>query len=130
MIKKTARGLLWIAGFISLGIGITGIVTPMLPGFPFLLLSAYCFAQSDERMHRWIMEHKIFGKMIHDWTEHRMIRKKAKITAIVTILISAIFPLYVVDLPILLRVGIGLTLAAVILYIATRPSRPGQYRTK
>ncbi len=77
--------IIWvIAGTISLAFGIIGIVLPLLPTTPFLLLSAACYCRGSEKMHTWLLEHKLFGRYIRDYQEKRGIRKKAKITAIVT----------------------------------------------
>ena len=66
-----------------------GIVLPLLPTVPFLLLAAFFFAQSSERLHNWIMAHNIFGPMIEDWQNSGAIRPGAKKAA--TLSIAAVF---------------------------------------
>ncbi len=88
--------LLWtIAGTLFLGLGIIGIVLPILPTTPFLLLAAACYLRGSERMHNWLINHRWFGEFIKNYQEGRGIPIKAKITAIaflwVTISISAFF---------------------------------------
>ncbi|OIP85285.1 MAG: hypothetical protein AUK44_00180 [Porphyromonadaceae bacterium CG2_30_38_12] len=75
-------------GFVSLALGIIGAFLPLLPTTPFVLLSAYLFARSSPRMHNWIMQHKIFGKLIHDFQTHKVIPLHAKIIAISSMWIS------------------------------------------
>ncbi len=63
---------LWVAaGSISLGLAVLGIPLPLLPTTPFLLLSAYCYARSSERFYYWLINHRIFGKHITNYQEHR-----------------------------------------------------------
>ena len=60
----------WILfGFIALGIGVLGIFLPLVPTVPLVLLAAFCFAKSSERLHKWLTGHKTFGPMISDWNE-------------------------------------------------------------
>ncbi len=84
---NTRKGLYLTAGFVLVALATLGIFLPLLPTTPLLLLAAGCFAQSSERWHRWLMEHRIFGPIIHSWQEHRCIPLKAKIISIATILI-------------------------------------------
>ena len=71
MVKKR---LLFISGFISLALGIVGIILPLLPTTPFLLLSAYCFSQSSEKFHNYILNNKVFGQYIRDYNEKKGIK--------------------------------------------------------
>lgn len=72
------RGILLIAGTVSLGIGLISIVLPLLPTTPFLLLSAACYSKASKRFHRWLLNNRIFGDYITNYIEGRGISKKAK----------------------------------------------------
>jgi uncharacterized membrane protein YbaN (DUF454 family) len=78
------RTLWLIIGLISLALGIAGVVLPLLPTTPFVLLSAYCFARSSPRLHDWLLGHKIFGPLIHNWEQHRAISPRAKVLAVLS----------------------------------------------
>ena len=55
------RGPLLVAGILCLGLGLVGIAVPLLPTTPFLLLAAACFLRSSERLHRWLVGHRVLG---------------------------------------------------------------------
>ena len=69
-------------GFLFLGLAILGVVLPVLPGTPFLLLSAWFFARSSEKWHRWLLESEVFGPMIRNWEENRCISLRTKVVAL------------------------------------------------
>lgn len=70
---------LWLAaGTLSAGLGLIGIVVPLLPTTPFMILAAACFARSSPRLHDWLWNHRVFGPAIRDWREHRAISPFAK----------------------------------------------------
>ena len=76
----------WLSlGLISLSLGMVGVVLPLLPTTPFVLLAAYSFARSSQRLHDWLMNHRQFGPLIHNWREHRAIRRSAKVVSTVSI---------------------------------------------
>lgn len=56
-----------VLGLISVALGTAGILLPLLPTTPFLLLSAYLFAKSSPRWHDWLINHKHLGPYIHAW---------------------------------------------------------------
>ena len=69
----------WLAlGIISLGISYIGIVTPGVPFSHFIVFAAFCFANSSERMHGWLYNHKLFGPFLTNWTEHKVFPLKMK----------------------------------------------------
>ncbi len=55
-----------------------GVITPGIPYSPFIVAAAWCFARSSERMHRWIMNHPIFGPFLTNWTTKRVFPQKMK----------------------------------------------------
>lgn len=69
-------------GFLSLFLGGIGIILPLLPTTPFVLLAAWCFAKSSPRLHNWLLENRIFGPLIRRWDENRCIPLKAKLMAL------------------------------------------------
>lgn len=74
-VKKT----LWMTlGFVLLGVAYIGVVTPGIPWSTPTVGAAYCFAKSSERMHNWIMNHKLFGPFLRNWGEKRVFPTKAK----------------------------------------------------
>ncbi len=85
------------AGFLSLGLGLIGIVTPVLPTTPFLLLSSYCFLRSSEKHYEWLIHHKVFGKYIYNYLKYHAVSKKVKITAILFLWISIAISIYIID---------------------------------
>ncbi|MDM5062741.1 YbaN family protein [Aeromonas salmonicida] len=87
-------GLGWLA-FVT---GIVGIVLPLLPTTPFMLLAAALFARSSPRFHCWLLAHPCFGPPIVDWQQHRGIRRPARRRTVVFILLSFSVSLAVVPL--------------------------------
>ncbi len=81
------KWLYLIAGFLLVALAVLGIFLPLLPTTPLLLLAAACFANSSEKYHRWLLEHNLFGPIIRNWHESRCIPRKAKIIAVLSILI-------------------------------------------
>ncbi|MBS9778162.1 MAG: YbaN family protein [Gammaproteobacteria bacterium] len=77
-----------IAGFVILAIGVIGIFLPLLPTTPFVILAAYCFAQSSPRFHNWLITHSFFGPMVLNWQERRAIPQKAKYLAFTMMTLS------------------------------------------
>lgn len=87
------RYLLLTSGFISIGLAFIGIIFPVWPTTPFLLLAAYLFGKSSPRMHQYLMHNKYFGQILRDFYEQRGIKRNTKIFAIIlmwTVLIAAI----------------------------------------
>ena len=74
-----------ILGCIGLAVGAVGAVVPMLPAFPFLLLAAYCFARSSEKLHRWFVNTKLYKDNLEDYVAGRGMTKKTKVRIMVTV---------------------------------------------
>ena len=69
-------------GFLFVGIAILGIILPVLPTTPWVLLAAYFFARSSKRLSHWLRRSPYFGHLIRDWEQHRGIRRPVKAFAV------------------------------------------------
>ena len=78
----------FLLGLLALGVGIVGIALPLIPTTGPLLIAAFSFARSSDRMHDWLMNHPRFGRFIRDFREGRGIPMKTKITAVIAMLIA------------------------------------------
>ncbi|MBF9017418.1 MULTISPECIES: YbaN family protein [unclassified Oceanispirochaeta] len=74
--------ILFIAGHIFLSLGIIGIVLPVLPTTPFLLLSAACYMKSSEKMYTWLINHRVLGLYVRSYIKYKAVSRRAKITSI------------------------------------------------
>lgn len=81
-VSPLLRSLLVGAGVVSLMLGIIGVVLPVLPTTPFVLLAAACFARSSRRFHAMLLQNRIFGPLIREWEQHRSIPRRTKLWAI------------------------------------------------
>ena len=73
----------WLSlGFASVGLAVIGIVLPLLPTTPFLLMAAFCFSRSSQRFHDWLLDHPRLGPGIRTWRAHGAIGRRAKFAAI------------------------------------------------
>ena len=79
------RMLYIILGCIGVGLGAVGAVVPMLPAFPFLMLAAFCFARSSEKLDRWFKGTKLYKDNLEDYVAGRGMTWKTKIRIMVTV---------------------------------------------
>jgi len=112
--SKFLRVILIILGTVSVLLGLIGIVLPLLPTTPFLLLGAAIYAKSSDKFYNWLIENRLFGSYIKNYREGRGIPLRVKISAIfflwITILITAIFFVPILAVKILLvLIAIGVS---------------------
>jgi len=93
--KHATRIALLICGWVFLAVGAIGVVFPVLPTVPFLIVAAACFVRSSERLHRWLVDHPVFGKDLANYLDGKGVRKRSKIIGIgamwIGITISTVF---------------------------------------
>lgn len=82
------KKILWlILGCVGLGIGAVGAVLPMLPAFPFLLLAAFSFGKSSERLHKWFIGTKLYKNNLESYVKGQGMTLKTKIKIMITVTI-------------------------------------------
>lgn len=101
-------------GTTFLGIGAVGMVLPLLPTTPFVLVSVFCFGKSSKRAERWVSNNRYFGSYIENYKSNKGVPLDVKLRSIgflwVTLIISALIFSTNIYLPILLTiVGIAVT---------------------
>ena len=74
-----------ILGCVGVGLGAVGAMIPMLPAFPFLMLAAFCFARSSEKLNRWFQNTKLYKDNLEDFVAGRGMTIKAKVRIMVTV---------------------------------------------
>lgn len=79
-----------VLGCLGLGLGALGAVLPLLPTLPFLLLAAFCFGKSSEKLHTWFVGTKLYKDNLESYLQGKGMTKKTKvrIMAVVTLLMS------------------------------------------
>lgn len=106
--NNLVRYLLLFFGTFFVMLGIIGIILPLLPTTPFLLLAAACYARSSKKAYNWLLNNKWFGTYIKNYNEGKGIPIKVKIMAIsflwITILASIFFIIEIFWVEILLLI--------------------------
>ena len=74
-----------IVGCICLALGTVGVVLPILPTVPFYLATAFCFANSSERLHSWFVNTGLYKKHLQSYVEKRGMLLKTKVIIIATV---------------------------------------------
>lgn len=113
--------LLWLVlGLASVALALIGVALPLLPTVPFLLLAAFFFARSSERLHHWLLTHPRLGPPIEDWQTRGAIGRRAKWLASGSMLAAFVLSVAMGVRPTILVIQ-ALTLCAVAVFIWSRP---------
>lgn len=111
-------------GWLCIILGTLGIILPLLPTTPFILVAAFAFSKSSERFHLWLLQHKIFGPLIQDWQTNGVIRLRVKLLATFSIVVMLSTSFYFMSVPNAVIIGICAVVACVLVFIWSRPTEP------
>ncbi len=87
--NKLARLLFGLLAYISLGIGLVAIVVPGLPTTEFILLAAWAATRSSPRLSAWLENHRLFGPILYNWRNGKIVARRAKVSATLSMLLCA-----------------------------------------
>ncbi|MBN2494527.1 MAG: YbaN family protein [Deltaproteobacteria bacterium] len=109
------RGLLVIVGTLCIGLGAVGVVVPILPTTPFLLLAAACFLRSSERLNGWLLGNRVFGEYLRRYRDGEGLPLATKITVIALLWLTLGSSILIMFSAwwlraLLLAVGVGVTI--------------------
>lgn len=110
-----------ILAYVSLGIGIVGVVLPLLPTTPFVLLAAFFASKGSPAFALWLESHQTFGPAIEQWRDRRAVPRRAKLLACTMMAVSWGL-LWWLGVSALALACSGLFLLATAGYLLTRPS--------
>lgn len=117
--------ILLIIGTISTVLGFIGVVMPLLPTTPFLLLAALCFARSSTRFHNWLIQTKAYQSYVEDFRLYRGYTMRKKIELLISVYIVVGFSIYMVD-HLYVRIGLCVMLflqtVVLLFFIKTLPA--------
>ena len=119
-VASRLRWAWWLLAWLALGLGLVGIVVPVLPTVPFVLLSAYAAARGSQRLHAWLLAHRQFGPLIRDWQAQGAVSRRAKWLA--TVMMAAAAVIMAQTAPRWWMAAIGIALMTVVdLWLWLRP---------
>jgi uncharacterized protein len=85
-----------VLGTLSLGIGMIGVLLPVLPTTPFLLMASFFYLRSSKRMYNWLVNHKVFGSYIYCYMTYHAISPRTKVGALIFLWATLVFSMVVI----------------------------------
>lgn len=116
------RHFLLACGWLFVGLAAVGVVVPVLPTAPFVLLAAACFLRSSARLHGWLVGHPVFGCHIEDYLAGRGLRASTKAVALGTLWASVLGSVVFFVPVLVVEVLLILIAAAVSVYLLRLPT--------
>ncbi|MCB1379536.1 MAG: YbaN family protein [Alphaproteobacteria bacterium] len=117
------KPLLVTTGWMCVALGMLGIIMPLFPTTPFLLVAVWAFSKSSPELAEKIRNHRVAGPYIRDWQDSGVIPVKAKVLAVAMMSAMIIYLHFGAKAPTWATVVAAGVLLAISTYILTRPSK-------
>lgn len=117
------KPLLMTAGWLCVALGMLGVIMPLFPTTPFLLVAVWAFSRSSPELAERIRCHRIVGPYIRDWEEAGVIPVKAKALAVVMMSAMLAYVHFMADVSGWVTAAVALTFLAISAFVISRPSR-------
>ncbi|MBA7547307.1 Inner membrane protein YbaN [subsurface metagenome] len=117
MQAKLKKRLLVIAGTVFTGIGILGILVPILPTTPFLLLATACFVRSSQSFYNWLLNNRLLGIYISSYVQGKGMPHRVKVFTVVLLWTTIGLSMWLATQDVLIRVILVLVAVGVTIHI-------------
>lgn len=117
--NKVRKYLYITLGFIAFGLGAIGVVLPILPTTPFLLLASFCFAKGSDKFHNWFTNTKIYKNHLESFVKEKAMTLKEKVVLLIFADFMLAFPLILIDV-LAMRITIIILIIIKIYYFTFR----------
>lgn len=121
--SRLLRAIYTLLGLLFLGLGFIGVGVLGIPTFDFILLAAFFFAMGNERLHRWLLNHRLFGPMITDYQAGRGFTRRMKISGVVAVTLSFALTIGLAVRNVYLGAGLVALAVGICWYILSRPTK-------
>jgi uncharacterized membrane protein YbaN (DUF454 family) len=102
MVKnRFLRILLMMGGFLSLGLGCIGVILPIIPTAPFLLLTSFCFVKSSEKFNKWLLDSKLYKKHLETFAKNKVMTIKGELTLLLLVSLMLLTSMYFINKPVM-----------------------------
>jgi len=111
-------------GWVFFILGLIGVLLPVMPTTPFMLLALWGFARSSDKFHNWLYTHRFFGPPLQQWNEHRVIPLIAKVMSVSFMSISFVMMMFFSPLVMWLKLSVAALMLYGAWFILSKPSKP------
>ncbi|WP_108669953.1 DUF454 family protein [Peribacillus acanthi] len=109
--NKIIKIIYIIVGFLSIGLGILGIILPVLPTTPFLLLASFCFVKGSERFEKWFKGTSLYKKHLESFVKQKGMTLRQKLSILLFANAMMAIPFIFMD-----SLGVKILLILIVIY--------------